>query len=71
MIRLENMLTYIVLNIVEAIYIIHDILSSSHKSDLHSPYEMVPQPSIEQAHPGTPLLHGEFNTTHEATNIVQ
>ena len=40
-VRLENML--FVLNCVEALYIIHDILSTSYKTGISTPYETVPR----------------------------
>jgi hypothetical protein len=57
MVHLENMLTYLVINIVEAVYILHDILSTSHKADLHSPYERIPKPPVEGLHAAIPLLN--------------
>jgi hypothetical protein len=53
-IRLENMLTYLVLNCVEAVYIIHDLLSTSYK---------ILEPSTESPHEGTALVHRNQSIT--------
>ena len=61
-VRLENMLTYIVLNCIEAFYIMHDILSTSHKTGMLTPYQMLSRAaSTTNLTEETPILHQNNN----------